>query len=435
MGGFGDLVNLDYGIQDPNSPSYDPNWNTFLSSNDPYGITTALGGMEGNAGIGGASGEQLYYDNQTRQLVTLAQAQAIDPTFQPSNYTGTSDILRNTSGAGGTGAIGNTTTAGYSEPPSGSDTGAWSQILNNLPGSLAALGSLGLTGASIAALFGQGNQPNKATSTQTSTPTALSDPRVQSLLGSAGTGTGSALTGNTGLLGAANQAAGNLQGPTGLLQNQISAIPQLNPQIQQAIQGNALGFSQGQVPTLNNPQAQQYFGNMLNAQNAQVDYNQTNSLANAIDQLRQRGFAGGSEIFREGAPAAAMGPIVAAANLAKAQNLGNVNAQQLNYAAALPTLGANLNAAQLGAQGVPFSAYTSAVGSQSAIPQNLIDSLMNQGQTTTRTDQAASPNLVQTLGQIAPLLGAAGGMATGATANGTNPLAGLYGGLTGLFNG
>ncbi len=381
-----------------------------------YDINTLLGGMGSASGAG-----QMYYDNQTGQYLTLQQVQQIDPTFQAPAGTNTQIPGGNITGTAGS--------------QTGTQTSPWNQILSSLPGGLAALGALGLTGASAAALFGAGNQPGTATQTSTSTPTAMSDPRVQQLLGSTGTGQGSALAGNTGLLGAANQAGQNLQGPGGLLQGQINAIPQLNPQIQQAIQGNALGFSQGQVPTLNNPQAQQYFGNILAGQNAQVDYNQTNSLANAMDLLRQRGFAGGSEIFREGSPAAAAGPIIAQANAQRATNLGNVNAQQLQYATQLPALGSQLNTQQLGAQQVPFNAQTSALATQGQIPQNLLSSLMNQGQTTTSNATGASPNLVQTLGQIAPLLGAAGGLASGATANGQNPLAGLWGGISGLYGG
>lgn len=389
---------------------------------DPYGgqnyLNSILGGMEGNSGLGGMSNEQMYYDNQTGQMVTLAQAQQLDPSFQGVPQASSPQIPG-----------GNTL-----QQPGGTQSPG-SSILNNLPGALGALGALGLTGASLAALLGHGNQPNAATQTSTSTPTAMSDPRVQQLLGSTGTGQGSALTGNSGLLGAANQAAGNLQGQGGLLQGQMNAIPQLNPQIQQAIQGNALGFSQGNVPTLNNPQAQQYFQNMLQGQNAQVDYNEQNSLSNALDLLRQRGFAGGSEIFREGAPAAALGQVVSQSNAQRATNLGNINAQQLQYATQLPQIGSQLNTQQLGAQQIPFNAQTQALSTQGSIPQNLLASLMNQGQTTTSSAQGASPNLIQTLGQIAPILGAAGGMASGATANGQNPLAGLYSGVSGLFNG
>src|SRR3990167_10986203 len=50
----------------------------------------------GLAGLTG--GEQMYFDTQTGQLVTLAQAQAIDPTFTGGGgYGGQSDVL----GSGG----------------------------------------------------------------------------------------------------------------------------------------------------------------------------------------------------------------------------------------------------------------------------------------------------------------------------------------------
>ena len=194
--------------------------------------------------------------------------------------------------------------------------------------------------------------------------------------------------------------------------------------------------------SLANPQAQQYFQNILGGQNAAVDYQSTNALTDAMQQLRNRGFAGGAEIFREGAPAAAMGPILAQANAQKAMNLGNINAQQLAYATGLPQLGANLNAAQLGAQGVPFSAYTSALGSQSQIPQALLAALLGQGgSTSTSTATGPTPNLVQTLGQITPLLGAAGGLLNAPSVSGSQgfpafgipPTPGLYDRLAGLF--
>ncbi len=279
------------------------------------------------------TGEQMYFDTQTGQLVTLAQAQQIDPTFQgaagaqqaPGGYTG---------GSAGF-------TPGAADQLSPQQTNMLSQALGVAPGVITALAGLGMLGGAAAALFGSGNKPGTAQSTSTTQSNALTNPAVQGLLGSAGSTQGGAYTGGGGLLGAAGQGASNLQGPQGLLQGQIGAIPQLNPAIQNAIGQNALGFSQGNVPTLNSPQAQQYFQNILGGQNAAVDYNTGNSLSDAIQNLRARGFAGGSEIFREGAPAAAAGPILAQANAQKAQNLGNINAQQLQYATALPTLGAD----------------------------------------------------------------------------------------------
>lgn len=350
-------------------------------------------------GLGGLTGgEQMYFDTQTGQLVTLAQAQAIDPTF-------------NASGTATTATPTTTTT------PNPQQASLLAQILGVAPGALTALAGLGMLGGAGAALFGAGNQPGTATQTSTTTPSALSNPQVQQLLGTPGAvgapgagGAPGAYTGGTGLQGAAGQAAANLQGPQGLLQGQIGAIPQLNPQIQAAIGQNALGFSQGNVPTLANPQAQQYFQNILGGQNAAVDYQTANSLSDAIQNLRARGFAGGSEIFREGAPAAAMGPILAQANAQKAQNLGNINQQQLTYATGLPLLGSQLATQQLGQQAVPFGAYTTAAQTQSQIPQALLQALMAQGgSTSTSTATGAPPNLLQTLGQIVPMLGAAGG--------------------------
>ena len=385
-------------------------------------------------------GEQMYFDTQTGQVVTLAQAQAIDPTFNPEGAISQTPTGMFSGGGGlstGISGVEPSTPQTGVNLPTGTQTqqqlSTLAQILGIAPGALSALAGLGMLGGAGAALFGGGNQPGTATQTSTTTPSALQSPQVQQLLGSTGTiapggagGAPGAYTGGTGLQGAAGQAAANLQGPQGLLQGQIGAIPQLNPAIQAAIGQNALGFSRGEVPTLANPQAQQYFQNMLGGQNAAVDYQTANALTDAIQQLRARGFAGGSEIFRQGAPAAAMGPILAQANAQKAMNLGNINAQQLGYATALPQLGANLNAAQLGAQAVPFSAYTSALGAQSQIPQALLAALLGQGgSTSTATATGPTPSLLQTLGQITPLLGAAGGLLNSPSVSGSQGIPGL----------
>ena len=400
-------------------------------------------------------GEQMYFDTQTGQLVTLAQAQALDPTFNPEGAISQTPTGMESGGGGlfpGTPATGlqtgtNGVGAGVGANISPAQASILGQILGIAPGAITALAGLGMLGGATAALFGAGNQPGTATQTSTTTPSALSNPQVQQLLGTAGTvgpagagGAPGAYTGGTGLQGVAGQAAANLQGPQGLLQGQIGAIPQLNPAIQAAIGQNALGFSQGDVPTLNNPQAQQYFQNILGGQNAAVDYQTTNSLTDAIQNLRARGFAGGSEIFREGAPAAAMGPVIAQANAQKAQNLGNINQQQLTYATGLPLLGSQLATQQLSQQAMPFSAYTAALGSQAQIPQALLQALMAQGgSTSTSTATGAPPNFLQTLGQIAPLIGAAGG-AFGSPAVAGQPATqysagtpSLYAQLAGLF--
>ena len=185
------------------------------------------------------------------------------------------------------------------------------------------------------------------------------------------------------------------------------------------------------MPTLANPQAQSYFQNILGGQNASVDYQSTNALTDAMQQLRNRGFAGGAEIFREGAPAAAMGPILAQANAQKAMNLGNINAQQLAYAMQLPKLGADLGTAQLNQQNIPFGAYTQALGGQSQIPLELLRLLTGQGGTsTTQSTTGAPPNFLQTLGQISPLIGQAGGFLSSPAVAGAQP-GSLYGGTAG----
>lgn len=398
--------------------------------------------------------QQTYYldtQNPDGQKLTLAQVQAIDPSFTGMPIAGGPPSLN--TGTGLSGAETPTPQGGINMPggtqPSQAQLSTLESILKLAPGTLAALSGLGLLGASGAALLGHGNQPGTATRTETIQSNALSNPAVQQLLGTPGTSTGGGTAGGppsyqggTGLQGAAGQASSNLQGPGGLLQGQINAIPQLNPAIQAAIGQNALGFSQGNVPTLNNPQAQQYFQNMLGGQNAAVDYQTGNSLTDAIQSLRSRGFAGGSEIFREGAPAAAMGPIVAQANAQKAMNLGNINSQQLNYATGLPMLGSQLNTAQLGQQGVPFSAYTTAAQTQSQIPQTLLQALMGErGSSSTQTSTGASPNFLQTLKDILPILGSAGVALGDPSLTGSAGVAGrpatpsLYAQYTGLFGG
>ena len=396
-------------------------------------------------GLGSVTGgEQMYFDTQTGQVVTLAQAQAIDPTFTGGGgYGGQSDVL-GSGGSQATGPYGLGGTSNTSDAINQQQLSGWAQALGMAPAALSALLGLGSLGAAGAALFGAGNQPGTATQTTTTQPNALSNPQVQQLLGSAGTqgagGAGGAYTGGTGLQGAAGQAAANLQGPRGLLQGQMGAIPQLNPAIQAAIGQNALGFSQGEVPTLANPQAQAYFQNILGGQNAAVDYQSTNSLTDAMQQLRNRGFAGGAEIFREGAPAAAMGPILAQANAQKAMNLGNINAQQLAYAMQLPRLGADLGTAQLNQQNIPFGAYTQALGGQSQIPLELLRLLTGQGgSSTTSTSTGAPPNFLQTVGQVAPLIGGAVGAlgspaVTGLYPSGQNQPS-LWAQLGGLFGG
>lgn len=411
-GEFGDLISMDYGdLGGTNWDNYD--WSSLFA--DPN--TDLFQGGDLNALMAGfptsGAGEQMYYDNVTGQFVTLAQAQQIDPSFQGvGGYGGTSDVL-GSGGSAATGPYGYGGTSNTSEAISPAQLSGWERALGMAPGALSAALGLGTLGAAGAALFGGGNRPGTATQTNTTTPSALNSPQVQQLLGTPGGpagGPGGAYTGGTGLQGAAGQAANALQGPQGLLQGQIGAIPQLNPAIQAAIGQNALGFSRGDVPTLNNPQAQQYFQNVLGGQNAAVDYQTGNSLEAALQQLRARGFAGGSEIFREGAPAAAMGPVVAQGNAQKSMNLGNINAQQLAYAAQLPLWGSQLNTQQLGQQGVPFSAYTTAAQTQGGLPLDLLRALMGQGgSTSTQTSTGAPPNFLQTLGQIVPLLGAAGG--------------------------
>lgn len=423
-------------------------WSSIFSGGGQFSdINDVLAGVPS-----AASSPQMYFDTQTGQLVTLAQAQALDHTFNPEGAISQTPTGINSGGGLFPGGTTGTGTAAGSTPATGTSpnqqqASLLGQILGIAPGALTALAGLGMLGGAGAAVFGAGNQPGTATQTSTTTPSALSNPQVQQLLGTPGSvgapgagGAPGAYTGGTGLQGAAGQAAANLQGPQGLLQGQIGAIPQLNPQIQAAIGQNALGFSQGNVPTLANPQAQQYFQNILGGQNAAVDYQTTNSLSDAIQNLRARGFAGGSEIFREGAPAAAMGPILAQANAQKAQNLGNINQQQLTYATGLPLLGSQLATQQLSQQAVPFSAYTSALGSQAQIPQALLQALMAQGgSTSTSTATGAPPNLLQTLGQIVPLIGAAGGAfgspavaGQPATANSAGTPS-LYAQLAGLF--
>ncbi len=439
------LYPIDSGGVNLNDPNTD--WGGLFGTD---WLTQSLGGLGGYDQSGGG---QMFLDSLTGDLLTLQQVLAIDPTFQYAGgaagggYSGTSDVL----GSGGSQETG---PYGYSGTPNTSDAvqqqqiSGWAQALGMAPAALTALLGLGTLGVAGAGLFGAGNQPGTATRTRTDTPNALNNPQVQQLLGSPGTTAGGtagapgAYTGGTGLQGASGQAAANLQGPQGLLQGQMSAIPQLDPAIQAAIGQNALGFSQGNVPTLNNPQAQEYFQNILGGQNAYVDYQTGNSLEAALQNLRARGFAGGSEIFREGAPAAAMGPVVAQGNAQKAMNLGNVNAQQLAYATQLPKLGADLSMAQLNQQNVPFTAYNQAAQTQSQIPLELLRLLTGQGgRTETQLTTGAAPNLLQSLMAALPAASAGGSFLNSPSVTGTpaNSMTGapgtpsLYAQLAGLF--
>ena len=439
----------------------------FDSSQSLADPNTSLGGLfDASGGLGGLlnlgqdfGATQMFLDNQTGQLLTLDQVQAIDPSFSwnmaqapfsantgsaAPSLTGGSDVLR----SGGSAATGPYDIANQASPTNSINSAGstdWTALLKNLPGLLAATGGLAATGAGIGALFGLGNQPNPSTvntvtqpslntetvgpsstnvqtapvqnsiqtlptsmsviapptwsntvsqpssSTTTNLPTsttsatrstALDNPQTAALLSA--------------LQGPATGAAGNLPG---LLQGQIGAIPQLNPTIMAAINQNALGLSQGDVPTLASPQAQAYFQNVLGGQNAAVDYNTGNALSDAIAQLNARGFAGGADIFREGAPAAAMGPILAQANAQKAMNLGNINAQQLAYALQLPQIGSQLATQALNQQQVPFNAYTQALSSQSGIPQALLNALMQAGGSTTQTNTSGGGSTTNTTGQ------------------------------------
>src|SRR3972149_5868122 len=78
-------------------------------------------------------GEQMYFDTVTGQLVTLAQAQAIDPTFQ-----------------GISGAEPSTPQSGVNLPtgnqPSQAQMSMLEQILRLAPGTLSAVAGLGLLG-------------------------------------------------------------------------------------------------------------------------------------------------------------------------------------------------------------------------------------------------------------------------------------------------
>src|SRR3990167_10105956 len=130
----------------------------------------------GLAGLTG--GEQMYFDTQTGQLVTLAQAQAIDPTFNPEGAISQTPTGMDSGGGGlfppgvqtGSNGIG----AGVgANTPSSAQLSGWAQALGMAPGALSALLGLGSLGAAGAALFGAGNQPGTATQTTTTQPNAL----------------------------------------------------------------------------------------------------------------------------------------------------------------------------------------------------------------------------------------------------------------------
>jgi len=394
-------------------------WGSLFSGSGNF-IDPGLAAAE--AGIGLGAGEPIFYDTVTRSYVTLSEAMALDPTF---NWTGPSTTYSNPNVPMYPGDPNLDAQASMSGSPAFSFGDALAKMLGVAPSLLKTAGALGLLGGAGAAIFGGGNQPGTSLMTSSVSPTtntqsSIPVTNVQStqpvtnvtstlpVTNTSGTGptwssqqtapvyntsgTGptwssyvtnptstSFYTDPTSTSFYTNPTSSNFwTAPTtttqsttpAMLANPLTqsllgmipgALPQLNPEIQAALNRNALAMSQGQVPTLQDQQALDYFNNILQGQQAAVDYNAQNAMQDMIRSMQARGFSGGLDILREGAPAAAAGPLLAQANAQKAMNLGNINAQQLAYATQLPQTAAALYAQQLAAQGVPYNAILAAV--------------------------------------------------------------------------
>ncbi|MBI3938172.1 MAG: hypothetical protein HY323_14435 [Betaproteobacteria bacterium] len=212
--------------------------------------------------------------------------------------------------------------------------------------------------------------------------------------------------GQPGLIGQQSQLLGGLQ----------NQIPQLNPLILQALGAQAGGMAQGYLPSLNDPQAQARIQSIYQPGFDALNYNAGLALQNAREQLQQRGFQ--APDIREGPTQALTAPILAAQQLGRSQLYGQMAGAQLDLASRLPMLGAQLAAQQYGLQQQPFNmglqlagAYNQPIATQGQFPLSLFD-IMERGRGSTQTVNTVGPqpSLTQSLGQIAPVIGGAGGL-------------------------
>lgn len=362
--------------------------------------------------------EEWFYDTQTGQVITAAQAKAIDPV-------------------------------------------GWDQWLKYGVGAVTGLAGLGTLGAAAYSLFG-GSDPENRTTQQTSTtaPGGLSPQALQLLTGGGGAAGGGAPGGGvggmlydtqtgqyvtaeaaqrldpsgyanytsafgtgTGLMGLAGAGAESVGGPGGLMnqQQQIlgalpANIPALNPAITQAIGANALGMSQGMLPALADPNIQQRIAQVYQPGFDALNYTAGQALDQAQQQLQQRGFE--APDIREGPTQALTAPILAAQELGRSQLYGQMAGSQLDLASRLPMQGSQLAAQQYALQSQPFglglqavNAFNQPIMTQGQMPLSLFDILSrNQGATQTVNTVGPQPSLTQQIGQVAPMVGAAGSL-------------------------
>ena len=224
-------------------------------------------------------------------------------------------------------------------------------------------------------------------------------------------------------MGLAGSAVESVGGPGGLMNQQQQLlgalpanIPQLNPAIMQALGANALGMSQGMLPALADPNIQQRIASVYQPGFDALNYTAGQQLDQAREQLMQRGFM--APDIREGPTQALTAPIMAAQQLGRSQLYGQMAGSQLDLASRLPMQGSQLAAQQYALASQPFglgvqaaNAFNQPIATQGQLPLSLFDILQRgQGTTSTINTVGPQPNLTTQLGQLAPVLGAAGGM-------------------------
>lgn len=115
----------------------------------------------------------------------------------------------------------------------------------------------------------------------------------------------------------------------------------MDPQVLAALNQQALGAAQGQLPALNDALKAQ-IGKVYEGRLQDVNRYVDTGLMDALDRARQMGFAGGMEVFREGAPGALAGRVMAEGVRQRGTLAGQQAQDELALAQALPLLGANL---------------------------------------------------------------------------------------------
>lgn len=251
------------------------------------------------------------------------------------------------------------------------------------------------------------------------------------------------------------------------LLNTLAAVPDridwtMSPDIQEAFMGDVLGFANGIIPGLYDPAANQALDEIFNARAGDIDRFVENSLQNVMDTAHSRGFQGGMEIFREGAPAALLAPTLSEATR-QFGNLAGERAQAgINLGTQLPLLGSQIDTARMGnifgatnnlanitqAYNTPLALRTQGLPTLAGIQQGYTRNLLDFGQqgignnldfirattapasvagnigvgsegnrvagaSTTSTTTTPGAGMLGAFGPTASLLGGVGGFATG----------------------